>query len=185
MNTEDCFELGHITKASGYKGEVTAFFDVDIPQAYRGLDTVIVERGSNLIPYLIESLNYVGKNKFRMKLEGVSTEEQALSLAKCRLLLPLAALPKLKGKQFYYHEIIGYTVVDHVAGDIGIIQDVTDHPTNPLLVVKKGNKELLLPLRNEFYGAPDRTKQIFHYIAPEGLIEVFLGEDKSDSDPDE
>ena len=180
MKAEDCFELGHITKASGLKGEVTAYFDVDVPQRYAGLDMVLVERKNELIPYLIEDLNYTGKQKFRMKLEGVDTEEQALSLAKCRLLLPLGALPELKGKRFYYHEVIGFKVVDKVHGELGELIDVTDNSANPLLIVKDGVKELLLPLRDEFFDAPDRKNRVFHYKAPEGLIEVFRDPGVSD-----
>ena len=43
MNKEECYNLGRITKAWGYKGQVVLFLDVDTPEDYLELDSAFVE----------------------------------------------------------------------------------------------------------------------------------------------
>ena len=59
MEIKDCYNLGRITKAWGYKGQVVIFLDVDTPEDYAGLDSAFVEVKGKLIPYFfrIDSLN--------------------------------------------------------------------------------------------------------------------------------
>lgn len=182
MNIDDCFELGHITKTSGYKGELTAFFDVDEPEIYNGLDMVFIELKEGLIPFMILDTNYRGNKKYRLRLEGIESIEDAETLVKKRLFLPLVALPELEEGQFYYHEIIGWKLEDENFGLVGTIVGVNEHHANPLFIVQKDKKELLLPMKDEFLGEVDRKNQTIHYKAPDGLIEVFLGADDQEAD---
>ncbi len=107
MNTADCFYLGNITKPFGYKGEVDIFLDVDEPQNYATLDAVFVELRGQLIPYFIDDIR-LKNNHAVVRFQDVNTDNvQALIGAK--LYLPLAALPKLRGNKFYFHEVIGFS----------------------------------------------------------------------------
>jgi 16S rRNA processing protein RimM len=182
MQKEDCFELGHITKTTGYKGLVTAFFDVDIPEYYSSLDLILIDLKEGLIPFMIEEMEYRGKKKFRLKLEGVDSIEDAESLVKKGLYLPLEILPPLEDDQFYYHEVIGWMLVDEKHGDLGEIVAVNDNSSNPLLVVKMNDKEVLLPLIDEFMVKVDRDQQKIIYAAPEGLIELYASGDQPNNE---
>ena len=57
--------------------------------------------------------------------------------------LPLQLLPKLSEDKFYYHEIIGFKVVDENYGDVGIIIGINDSSAQPLFVIKNNEKEIL------------------------------------------
>jgi ribosomal 30S subunit maturation factor RimM len=87
---------------------------------------------------------------------------------------PLSALPRLSEKQFYFHEIAGYTVVDQVQGEIGKVEKVLDYPMQALLQVMKGTKEILIPVADEIILKVDRKNRLLHIHAPEGLIEMYL-----------
>mgnify|MGYP001281586240 CR=1 FL=1 len=52
------------------------------------------------------------KSTLRIKFEDINSEQEASSMINKEVYLPLENLPKLQGKKFYYHEIIGYNVVD-------------------------------------------------------------------------
>lgn len=182
MQKEDCFELGHITKTTGYKGLVTAFFDVDIPEYYSSLDLILIDLKEGLIPFMIEEIEYRGKKKFRLKLEGVDSIEDAESLVKKGLYLPLEILPPLKDDQFYYHEIMGWELVDEKHGELGEIIAVNENRSNPLLVVNMDGKEALLPLIDEFIVKVDRKNNKIMYTAPEGLIEIYRGDDQENDE---
>ena len=105
----------------------------------------------------------------------MDNENDARILLRQRLFLPAQILPKLTGIQFYDHEVVGFTVVDTSYGEVGIIEDVIDLAINPLLQIKQGAKEVLIPLAANVVQAIDRKKKTMTITAPEGLIQLYLG----------
>ena len=112
MKKDDCFYLGKIVKKYSFKGEIIAKLDTDQPDIYENLDALFIEVNNSLIPYFVEKSQLHKSNLLRLKLEDVSSESDADALLKKDLYLPLALLPKLEGNTFYFHEIIGFQVID-------------------------------------------------------------------------
>lgn len=172
MTQEECFQLGKITKPFGYKGQVVFFLDVDSPDDYSGLDAVFVEVKGSLIPYFIKEINING-NKAIVTFEDLGAEE-AQALVGNRLFLPLEMLPKLTGNKFYFHEIIGWRVVDSEKGDIGTIQSVIEFPAQPLFQIMKNGIEILIPIIDPVIKKVDRKEKIIHIETPNGLIDLYI-----------
>ena len=110
----------------------------------------------------------------RIKFEDVDTEDDADQLLKCELYLPLAALPKLEGNKFYYHEIIDFTVVDASFGIVGTITGVNDNTSQPLLEIDRDGIEILIPINDAIIKKVDREAKTIHIEAPDGLIDLYL-----------
>lgn len=174
MTKEECFYLGRIVKKFSFKGELLAKLDSDDPEIYEDLESVFIENRGNLIPYFIENAQLHKSDLLRLKLEDVDTESDADALLKASLYLPLALLPKLDGNKFYYHEIVGFKVKDKRLGVIGNIKNVNDQTAQPLFVILKENKEILLPINDEIIKKVDRKNEVIEVEAPEGLIELYL-----------
>lgn len=172
MNKEECYYLGKITKPYGLKGEVILFLDVDDPSEYADLDSAFVEIKGNLIPYFFQIQNLNG-NKATLAFEDISKEE-ALSLVGCELYLPLSNLPKLTGNQFYYHEVIGFKIIDSEYGDIGVLRTIIEYPAQPLLQIMKDETEILIPLIDQVIDKVDRAQKTIFITAPAGLIDLYL-----------
>ena len=174
MEIKDCYNLGRITKAWGYKGQVVIFLDVDSPEDYAGLDSAFVEVKGKLIPYFfrIDSLN---GNKAVITFEDLAAE-QALALVGHELYLPLTLLPKLEGNKFYFHEVVGFRVIDEQWGDIGTLQTVIDYPAQALFQVMKNGVEILIPVIDEVIKKVDREQKTLFIAAPNGLIDLYLGD---------
>jgi 16S rRNA processing protein RimM len=83
-------------------------------------------------------------------------------------------LPKLSGKQFYYHEIVGFTVVDTEKGELGPVTEVLEYPTQAILQVMKDKKEVLIPILEQVIQNVDRDTKVLTITAPEGLIDMYL-----------
>ena len=172
MTKEECFQLGRITKPFGYKGQVIFFLDVDDPEEYADLDAVFVDVKGHLMPYFIKEMN-IKDNKAIVTFDDISNEE-ALSLVGNELYLPLDLLPELTGNRFYFHEVIGWHVVDSEKGDIGTIRSVIDYPAQPLFQIMKNDTEILVPVIDPIIQKVDREKKTMFITAPSGLIDLYL-----------
>lgn len=83
-------------------------------------------------------------------------------------------LPKLGGKNFYFHEIEGFRAVDAAKGDFGIIKFVIDREPQPLVVVEKDKNEIYVPAIDEFIERIDRAEKVMYFQCPEGLLDLYL-----------
>ncbi|RLD60475.1 MAG: 16S rRNA processing protein RimM [Bacteroidetes bacterium] len=175
MDKKDYYFLGKITKTSGFNGNLMFFFDVDDTTPYIDLEAVFVELGAKgFIPFVIEKISFRHNNTAIVKLADIETNEDAVSLIGCDLFLPLAFLPPLKGKKFYFHEIMGFSIIDKNQGDIGFVTDVLDNTSQPVFVINKDNDEILVPMTDEIILNVDRENKVIEIEAPEGLIDIYL-----------
>lgn len=174
MQKSECFALGKITKTHALKGEVILFLDVDAPEYYSELEAIFLEIKGQLVPYIIEELQMKGRKSI-LKLEDINSIEEAEGLVNAPVWLPLTALPELKGNQFYYHDVIGYEIHD-VASDtrIGKLKAIYESTGQDLFAVDVDDKEVLVPIVDEFIHKIDRENQKIEVKLPEGLLEVYM-----------
>lgn len=173
MSHKDFYYLGKITKLFGYKGELIIYFDVDDIMEYRNINAVFIDVNGDLIPFLIEKFKLHQGSTAVVRIQDVDDIEAARRLVNTDLYLPLSTLPNLKGNKFYYHEIIGYTVVDKEAGEVGIVEDVNDQTAQALLVIKDGEREVLFPVVDELIDRLDREEKKIFVRFPDGLLDLY------------
>lgn len=174
MRKEDCFYLGKIVRKHSFKGEVVIKLDTDEPELYKNMESVYVEFGSNLVPFFIEKSSLHKGNQLRVQFEDVYSEEEADSILKCGIYLPLDLLPKLSGDKFYFHEVIGFNVLDANYGDVGTIVHINDKAAQPLFEIDNNGKEVFIPMIDDFIKKVDRANKTIEVETPEGLIELYL-----------
>lgn len=174
MRKEDCFYLGNIVSKYSFKGEVLVKLDTDDPEIYENMESVFVSLGNNLVPFFIKRCRLHKSNLLRIDFEEVKSESDADRIMKSGLYLPLTMLPKLTGNKFYYHEIIGFTMVDSVHGDIGVVQSVNDTTAQALFEVEKEDKQLLIPVSDDIITKIDRENKSIFVKTPEGLVDLYL-----------
>lgn len=173
MKKEDCFFLGRVAKTHGLKGEVTLKLDVDDASAYAKMKHFFLEINKVLTPYFVEHIKMNGDKMF-VKIKDIDSIEMAQNLVGKEAYLPMEMLPKLSGKQFYFHEIVGFTVVDTEKGVLGPVTEVLEYPTQAILQVMKDKKEILIPILEHVIQHVDRDKKVLQITAPEGLIDMYL-----------
>ena len=174
MQKEDCFYLGKIVSKYSFKGEVLVKIDTDEPELYDNMESVFVALRNNLVPFFITKCRLHKSQLLRIDFEDVNTEDDADKIMGSGLYLPLSFLPKLKGNKFYFHEVIGFTVIDDKHGDIGIIQSVNDTTSQALFEILKEDKELLIPINDDIITKVDREKKTIHVTTPDGLVDLYL-----------
>ena len=173
MKKEDCFYLGKVVKTHGLKGEVTLKIDADDPSVYLEMKHFFLEINKVLTPFFVERITPNG-NKFFVAVQDIKTIEQAQNLLGKTVYLPMEMLPKLSGNQFYFHEIVGFKVIDTEKGELGPIKEVLEYPMQAILQIMKGKKEILIPILDQVIQKVERDKKTLYITAPEGLIDMYL-----------
>lgn len=174
MRKEDCFYLGKIAKKFSFKGEVLVYLDTDEPELYENMESVFVEFNNNLVPFFIESSSFHKNDLLKVKFEDVDSEAEADQILGSALYLPLSTLPKLEGNQFYFHEVIGFEVIDQRLGNIGKIVSINDSTAQPLFEILFDGKEILIPMIDDFIVEVNRKDNKIMLNTPEGLVDLYL-----------
>ncbi|WP_298545466.1 ribosome maturation factor RimM [uncultured Aquimarina sp.] len=174
MKKEDCFYLGKIVSKFSFKGEVLIKLDTDEPESYVKMESVFINYNKNLVPFFIEKSSLHKSDLLRVKFEDVDSEEDADDLMKAEIYLPMDLLPKLEGDKFYFHEVIGFKIIDSTFGEVGVIKSINDSTAQALFEIDRNGIEILIPMNDEFIDKVDRENNTVFVNTPEGLIDLYL-----------
>jgi len=169
---EEFYYLGKITKLFSFKGELVFFFDVDDVSEYYDIENVFIKIQDDIIPFFIERINF-NNNNATVKLQDIDSESDAKRLINSKLYMPISTLPKLEGNKFYYHEVIGFEVIDVEEGRVGVIESINDQAAQALFEIKEGYTEILLPIVDDFINEIDRVNKKVLVTFPEGLLDIY------------
>ncbi len=174
MTINDCYYLGKITKRHGFKGNVIIHLDTDEPELYDTLEAVYIEQDGALVPFFFETSQPYQGTKLLVKFEDVE-DEDVDRLINRSLYLPLKSLPKLTGTDFYYHEVIGFTIYDQSNTEVGTIKAVNDSAAQAYFEVEAQGKQILIPMIDEWILEVNREEKAMLINIPDGLLEIYLG----------
>ena len=177
MTLDETYQLGYLIKTHGLRGQIVAHFDVDDISAYTKLKTVYLTLAgapTKLVEHQVEKVQPQSGNKVLLKLRGIERIEEAELLRGSQLYLPLAALPELKEDQFYFHDVIGFTVVDKNQGPLGIVENFYELPQQDMLAMSYQGQEILIPVVDELISHADHAKKEIYVNLPDGLLDVYL-----------
>lgn len=167
------FYLGKVTKHFGLAGELNVYIDSDEPSKYYHMESVFFNLGEELIPFFVESIKVKSPNQLVIKFADI-TGENVEEYVGVELYQPMSMLPPLTGNKFYYHEVIGFKVEDVNLGYIGIIDDILDYPAQAIIKISYEEKEILLPVVDEYIVNVDREARVMTVRTPEGLVNMYM-----------
>lgn len=171
MQLEDCYFLGTITKAHGYKGELNVHLDTDEPNAYKNLESIFIEKNGLLVPFFLKKAQIHKGNHLRIMIEDFDDPESLIGRS---IYLPLSTLPELDENQFYYHEVKNYSMLTEEGVVVGEIVNVRDTTAQDLFEVNSPDgKEILIPVIDEFIVSVDHNKKTITVSLPDGLLDIF------------
>ena len=172
MKEKECFYLGEIISKFSFSGEMLIKLDTDSPKEYENLESIFINLNTSLIPFFVVKSKLHKSSLLRVKLEDITSEDEVRKLFKKKVYLPLSKLPSLTGKKFYYHEIIGFKVIDKDKGMIGMIESINHQTSQALLIIKTNFSDILLPIHDNLIEKLDKEKKQLIVSLPEGLIEL-------------
>lgn len=174
MNKDQCFQIGRVAKVHGLRGEVNVVLDVDYPEDYEGLEHIFLEQKGRLVPFFLEHFVLQPGGKALVKFEDLDSLDQVEPLVGLEIFLPLSELPQLEDDQYYFHELIGFEVIDENLGLIGPVEIIYDLETQDLLGVTHQGKEVLIPIQDGIILRVDKAAKKVYCQLPEGLLDIYL-----------
>lgn len=160
-------EVMKIINTHGVKGEVKALYYADSPIFFKKV-THLYDKKEN--QYHITGVKE-HKGALLVTIAGVEDMNEAEKLKNVSLFAKREDFPPLPKGEYYLIDLIGLMAVTVDGEEIGEVTDVQEKAAQNLLVIKKGNKEILIPKCDAFVDGIDLdTKKI--YITPiEGLLD--------------
>ncbi|WP_207421826.1 ribosome maturation factor RimM [Desertivirga brevis] len=175
MKLEDCFYIGYITKTKGLKGEVQIYFEFSDYEDLE-LDSVFIEINGKLIPYFTAASKLHTNSTGYFYFEDIDTVEKAEKLIRKKIYLPNSKKPEREEGDFYYEDLVGYTVKDEQAGELGEITEVLEYPQQFIAVVPYKFREVMFPLNDDIIVSIDEETSVLEVKLPEGLIDIYVNE---------
>ena len=172
MKKEDCFYVGTIVGKYSFKGALLIKTDSYSPEDYTTLESIFVELNTGLVPFFIEKCQLHKSALLRIKFDQVNNEQEAESLIKKEVYLPLNMLHPLEGTKFYYHEVIGFEILENDQ-PVGTVIKILDQGLQALFEIKKEDGTLsLIPIHDDFILEVNRDSKRIHVQLPEGLLDL-------------
>lgn len=174
MSAAELISFGKVLKTFGNKGDLTLRLKCrkvplpdHIPHLFFSLD-------GEIVPFFVISFEIKSDDTAIIRLEDMDNPESAATLRGAEVLIPRQWMPEAPGDEYYFHEIIGFSVVDDTYGEIGLVAELLELPRQLLLRVMQGEKEILIPAVTGIVRKVDKKKRTIRINAPEGLIAMYL-----------
>lgn len=158
--------IGKVLKTQGIKGELKIFPYVDFLEHIDKLDALFIDDKE----FRVQNVR-AQKDFFIMKLEGIESINDGELFRGELIKIPKERLRKLSPGEFFWHDLIGMTVVDEEGRSYGKIKSIFPTGSNDVFVIESGDKEILLPAIKDVVRkvALQEKKIIIHLM--EGLFE--------------
>lgn len=153
--------IGKIVKTVGLKGELKLYPYAADPSFYEGCTVYIEDK-----PYTLEQLRFQKGMAF-VVLKGIEHIEQAEALVGHEMTMRREDIV-LEEDEYFHADLIGLDVVDEQGQPLGTVKEILSPSSQELLVVQ-GEREIYIPLVEQFVEDIDLTERRIRVRLMEGL----------------
>lgn len=168
---EELLAVARIVKVRGVRGEVAAHLLTDFPERFDGLEELIAIDASGTRQTLSIEKSWLHGGRVILKFAGYDSPEAAQALVGRELAVPASDAVELDEGEFYDWQLIDCRVETIDNRSIGSVAEVLHTGAAPVLVVKDGAREHLIPLAASICVEIDTEEKLIRVDPPEGLIE--------------
>lgn len=139
--------FGKITRAHGLAGEVKLLPHSRILDSFNNLSRIYIENKSSDTPQEFNIINCrFHKNTAILKLNGVDSVEEAMSLVGREVYVQDEELGELEEDEYYFFELIGLEVFTDDGDYLGKVEDIMERAIQSILIIRDEGKEHLIPI---------------------------------------
>ncbi|MBF0350040.1 MAG: 16S rRNA processing protein RimM [SAR324 cluster bacterium] len=147
-NYPDFTWIGTIVAPHGVQGELRISPLTDTPEYYLDAESFWIETSQGLQAHEIRRIR-THKNMWLVQFSDLESRNAVESCLRSRVFLPDKALRPLADDEVFLHELIGCRVEDMEGHLLGLLTDVFETGANDVYVVKKQEREILIPVTKD------------------------------------
>lgn len=117
---------------------------------------VLLQDSGRTETYGIRELRYAGE-RLLVHLQGISSREDARAFTGTELLVPRHELPPPPEGEFYWFDLQGLSVYTLEGEYLGRVTDFLTTGSNEVLMVRDGEREILIPFIRDVIAEVDET----------------------------
>ena len=167
--SRDLVTVGAIVGAHGIRGEIKVKPVTDHPQRFDAGSRLLLEEGGEVREIEIVS-SRPHKNLYLLTLEGVDDRTAAESLRGSTLNVEAEDLIPLPEGEYYDFQLIDLAVVTDEGESLGRVAEVMATGGNLVLIVRDGEREVLLPFIDDVVREVDLAGGRMKVHLLEGLL---------------
>ena len=161
--------VASFTSAHGVSGAVRLKSFTENPDDIANFSELQSEDASRT--YDIEIVSHTGKGELIVRVDGVSTREEAEMLKSIRLYVSRSELPEAGDEEFYHADLIGLTVKTVSGKTLGSVRAVYDFGAGDMLeILPKEGAMIMVPFTKAIVPIVDIEKGRVVVDPPEGLL---------------
>lgn len=165
----DLSVIGYFSKTHGVKGQLIIKADKDF--ITEDVKAIFIETSTGLAPYFVKALS-PNNSGYIIELEDINAIEKAKLLIGKQVFISTELIEETE-EDFNW---LGFEVIDNKHGVLGTVFNVSDNGHQELLSIMYKEKEIILPLVEDFIEKIDENEKKLFFNAPEGLIDVYLND---------
>nr|NJM03846.1 16S rRNA processing protein RimM [Desulfobacula sp.] len=158
MNKTASFTLGKVTGVHGLGGMLKVASFAESADTFEKGRHIVIKGGEEERSYLILHAS-PHKQGLLLGLEGIGSREQAEALVGKDILMDRGQLPEPEEGAWYWQDLMGLDVVDHIKGYLGKITHLFRTGANDVLVITDKDRETLVPMHRYFVESVDMDAQ--------------------------
>jgi len=172
VSPENLLLVGKVIRPHGLEGLLKIWSYAQSKETFLNSGSVFLESGTGEThEYRVLSIR-PHKNLFLMKLEGLSSSDEAEEHRGAAILIRKDALTHECEEEYFWHELIGLRVYLDTGRYIGTIRHILPTGSNDIYVVRKGKKEVLIPAIHEVVEEIDLRGQRMIISEKEGMLDL-------------
>ena len=169
--------IGRTRKAHSLTGELKITIEERYLEDFMKNERIFLDVKGVKIPYFIDNVR--GGGEMIVKLEEVDNRDTATLLQSRDVLLRQQDILPDHAREFEveeeagleYAHLAGFMLVDETQGEIGIIDEVLEMPQQEMAFLKYKDREVLVPLNDQFIKSIDQQNRRVMVDLPDGLLD--------------
>ena len=141
--------IGRIAGVYGIKGWVKVISYTRPKENITRYATWFLDQGHGQIETTVEACKAYGKSVIA-KFKNVDDRDEAMKFHESKIYIRRHQLPELAEDEYYWHDLMGMTVIDQNQNTLGEVIDILETGANDVFVVS-GDKRRLIPWVNDVY----------------------------------
>ena len=156
MYSKDFILVGSIVGLHGLKGYVKVKSFLENPKDLFNFDKYFI----NKISFNSLLLKFNKKSVFVCELAGINSMEEAKNFVKADIFICRSSLPETDEDEIYLNDLISFNVELETGLYLGELVKFYDFGAGPIIGVKQGNEEKMLPFSQDFIINIDQDLRI-------------------------